>query len=125
MLNIKLPSTIQEGISLVGAASMPTVMLILGMQLAEINPQRFELKYVNSVIIFRMLISPLLAVVLVNFMPVNDMIKNVYILLAAMPIAANMMLLAVQFNVKLDLTSFTTLLSLVTRPLTIFILGKM
>ena len=123
LLHIELPSTIQDGISLVGSASIPTVMLILGMQLAEIKPQKFELKYVNTVTIFRMLISPLLAVVLVNFMPVNDMIKNVYILLAAMPIAANTTLLAVQFNVKPDLTSFTTLvttlLSLVTIPLTL------
>ena len=123
LLNIELPSTIQDGISLVGSASIPTVMLILGMQLAEIKPQKFELKYVNTVTIFRMLISPLLAVVLVNFMPVNDMIKNVYILLAAMPIAANTTLLAVQFNVKPDLTSFTTLvttlLSLLTIPLTL------
>jgi predicted permease len=123
LLHIELPSTIQDGISLVGSASIPTVMLILGMQLAEIKPQKFELKYVNTVTIFRMLISPLLAVVLVNFMPVNDMIKNVYILLAAMPIAANTTLLAVQFNVKPDLTSFTTLvttlLSLLTIPLTL------
>lgn len=123
LLHIELPTTIQDGISLVGSASIPTVMLILGMQLAEIKPQKFELKYVNTVTIFRMLISPLLAVVLVNFMPVNDMIKNVYILLAAMPIAANTTLLAVQFNVKPDLTSFTTLvttlLSLVTIPLTL------
>ena len=123
LLHIELPSTIQDGISLVGSASIPTVMLILGMQLAEIKPQKFELKYVNTVTIFRMLISPLLAVVLVNFMPVNYMIKNVYILLAAMPIAANTTLLAVQFNVKPDLTSFTTLvttlLSLVTIPLTL------
>ena len=123
LLHIELPSTIQDGISLVGSASIPTVMLILGMQLAEIKPQKFELKYVNTVTIFRMIISPLLAVVLVNFMPVNDMIKNIYILLAAMPIAANTTLLAVQFNVKPDLTSFTTLvttlLSLVTIPLTL------
>ena len=123
LLHIELPSTIQDGISLVGSASIPTVMLILGMQLAEIKPQKFELKYVNTVTISRMIISPLLAVVLVNFMPVNDMIKNVYILLAAMPIAANTTLLAVQFNVKPDLTSFTTLvttlLSLVTIPLTL------
>ena len=123
LLHIELPYTIQDGISLVGSASIPTVMLILGMQLAEIKPQKFELKYVNTVTIFRMLISPLLAVVLVNFMPVNDMIKNVYILLAAMPVAANTTLLAVQFNVKPDLTSFTTLvttlLSLVTIPLTL------
>ena len=44
LLHIELPSTIQEGISLVGSASIPTVMLILGMQLAEIKPQKFRIK---------------------------------------------------------------------------------
>ena len=75
----------------------------------------------------RMVISPLIAVLLVSFMPVNDLIKSVFILLAAMPIAANTTLMAVQFNVKPDFTSFTTLvttlLSLITIPLTLYFIG--
>ncbi|WP_071394964.1 AEC family transporter [Bacillus tuaregi] len=124
LAKIELPPTILEGISLVGSASIPTVMLILGMQLAEVKSAKFDLKYVNSVIVVRMIMSPLIAVLLVSFMPVNDLIHKVFILLAAMPIAANTTMLAVQFNVKPDLVSFTTLvttlISLLTIPITIF-----
>lgn len=127
VLHIKLPTTIIDGISMLGAASIPTVMLILGMQLAEIRRQKFEYKYINTTIIIRMIISPLAAAVLVSFFPINDLLKNVFILLAAMPVAVNTTLLAVQFNTKPNLLSFTTLIttliSLVSIPLTLFILG--
>lgn len=124
LTHLELPPTILEGISLVGAASIPTVMLILGMQLAEIKSTKFELKYVNTVTIIRMIVSPLIAIVLVSFMPVNNVIHNVFILLAAMPIAANTTMLAVQFDIKPNLISFTTLvttlISLLTIPITIY-----
>src|SRR5699024_683689 len=127
-LHIKLPSTIIDGISMLGAASIPTVMLILGMQLAEIRRQKFEYKYINTVTIIRIIISPLVAVVLVSFFPVNDLIKNVFILLAAMPVSINTTILAVQFNTKSNLRWLkmlnTTLISLQTMPLTIFLLGN-
>lgn len=124
LLHIQLPSTILEGISLVGSASIPTVMLILGMQLAEIKSNKFQLKYVNTVTFIRMILSPLVAILLVSFMPVNDMIHKVFILLAAMPIAANTTMIASQFDVKPDFVSFTTLvttlISLVTIPITLY-----
>ena len=127
LTNVKLPASIMDGIGMVGDASIPTVMLILGMQLAQIKSSKFALKYIHSITMIRMVISPILAVFLVSFMPVNDLIKNVYILLAAMPIAANTTMLAVQFNVKPELTSFTTLvttlLSLITIPLTLYFIG--
>ena len=126
ILNIPLPSTIIGGISMVGDASIPIVMLILGMQLAEIKPQKFNLKYVSNITIVRMAVSPLLALALVQIMPVSDIIKNVFILLAAMPVAANTTMLAVQFDCKPDLISFTTLvttlLSLISIPFVIFLL---
>ncbi|WP_099361233.1 AEC family transporter [Fredinandcohnia onubensis] len=125
--NIPLPSTIIDGISMVGSASIPVVMLILGMQLAEIKPQKFNIKYVSSITLLRMVVSPLLAVALVQIMPVSELIKQVFILLAAMPVAANTTMLAVQFDCKPDLISFTTLvttlLSLISIPFVIFLLG--
>jgi malate permease and related proteins len=124
--NIPLPSTIIDGISMVGSASIPVVMLILGMQLAEIKPQKFNIKYVSAITLLRMVASPLLAVALVQIMPVSELIKQVFILLAAMPVAANTTMLAVQFDCKPDLISFTTLvttlLSLVTIPFVIYLL---
>jgi malate permease and related proteins len=125
--HITIPSTILESIRLIGSASIPTVTLILGMQLAEIKPQKMEYKYVNTITMIRMVISPLVIAGLVMFMPVDDLVKNVFILLAAMPIAANTTLLAVQFNTKPNLVSYitlvTTLFSILSIPLTLYLLG--
>lgn len=127
LFSIQLPTTIMDGIHIVGSAAIPTVMLILGMQLAEIKKQKFQLKYIYMTTFVRMVVSPVLAVFLVSFMPVNDIIKSVFILLAAMPVAANTTMLAVQFDVEPDLVSFatfiTTLLSLITIPITLYFLG--
>ena len=127
LLHVELPSTIVNSVSLIGSAAIPTIMLILGMQLAEIKPQKFEYKYLSLVTLTRMVASPLIATVLVIFMPVSDIIKSVFILLAAMPVAANVTMLAVQFEVKPNLISLTTLittlLSLLTIPITLFLLG--
>ena len=127
LIQLDIPSTIMDGISLVGGASIPTVMLILGMQLAEVKLQKFQWDYTGTVTVIRMVASPLLAVVLVSFMPVSDVIKTVFILLAAMPVAANTTMIAVQFDVEPDLLSFTTLittlLSLLTIPLALYFLG--
>ncbi len=127
VIHVELPATILGGISLVGDATIPTVMLILGMQLAEVKRQKFQWSYIGTVSLIRMVASPLLAIVLVSFMPVNEVIKSVFILLAAMPVAANTTMLAVQFDVEPDLLSFTTLLttlmSLLTIPLTLYFLG--
>lgn len=126
LLHIELPPTILEGVSLLGAASIPTVMLILGMQLTEIKSEKFVYKYISTVTVIRMVVSPLVAIILVSFFPINDLLKNVFILLAAMPVAVNTTMLAVQFDTKPNFVSFTTLIttlvSLLTIPLVLFLL---
>lgn len=126
LLNIKMSSTMEQTIDLVGTAAIPTVMLILGMQLAEIKSEKFEWKYVSLITVVRMVISPLIAAAFVSLMPVSDLLKNIFILLAAMPIAANTTLIAVQFNTKPNLVSYvtllTTLISILSIPLTLYFL---
>ena len=116
-----------EGISLVADASIPTVMLVLGMQLAVISRKKVAYRFVSAVTVIRMVVSPLLAVVIVYFMPLNDLIKTVFIIQAAMPTAANTTLLALQFGTEPDLVSFTTfvttLISIISIPLVLFFLG--
>ncbi len=127
LLNVHIPPTFMDAISLVADASIPTVMLVLGMQLAVIATKRVAYKYVNAVAVIRMIVSPLLAVAIVAFIPVNDLLKDVMILLAAMPAAANTTMFAIQYGTEPDLVSFTTLittlLSIVTIPLVLFWLG--
>ncbi len=125
--NITIDEKLMDIIQMTGNAAIPVVMLILGMQLAQIQRENFELKNINAVVIIRMIISPLVAMGLIMLMPVDETMKMVFVILNAMPVAANSTMLAVQFNVKPNLVSFstlvTTLLSLLTIPLFLYLIG--
>ncbi|MEK5069000.1 AEC family transporter [Sporosarcina sp. FSL K6-1508] len=127
LVSVTVPSALMEAISLVADASIPTVMLVLGMQLAAISRKRVAYRYVSAVSIIRMAVSPLIAAGILYFMPVNDLLKAVIIVQASMPAAANTTMLALQFGTEPDLVSFTTfittLISILTIPLVLFFLG--
>lgn len=126
-LNVPLHDGIVEILQMTGDAAVPVVMLILGMQLAEIRKEEFEVVNISIVVLVRMIVSPIIAAILVMFMPVDDIIKAVFILLNAMPVAANSTMLAVQFNTKPNLVSIstlvTTIISIATIPLCLWWLG--
>jgi predicted permease len=127
LFSIQLPGTFIEAINMVANASIPTVMLVLGMQLAVIVRKQVAYQLVSAVTLIRMFISPVLAVIIVSFLPIDSLLKSVLILLAAMPAAANTTMFAVQFGTEPDLVSFTTLvttlLSILTIPLVLLYLG--
>ena len=127
LVSVPIPTAVMEAISLVADASIPTVMLVLGMQLAAISRKRVAYRYVSAVSIIRMVASPLIAVGILYFMPVNDLLKAVIIVQASMPAAANTTMLALQFGTEPDLVSFTTffttLISIITIPVVLFFLG--
>lgn len=127
LTHITIDDKLMDILQMTGNAAIPVVMLILGMQLAEIRKENFELRNINTVVLIRMVVSPLVAMVLVIFMPVDETMKMVFIILNAMPVAANSTMLAVQFNVKPNLVSFstlvTTLLSLLTIPFFLYLIG--
>ncbi|MDI2589399.1 AEC family transporter [Psychrobacillus sp. NEAU-3TGS] len=127
LVGASVPKSIMNGIGLVADASIPTVMLVLGMQLAVISRKKVAYRYVSVATVIRMVISPVIAALVVYFMPLNDMIKTVFIIQASMPTAANTTLLALQFGTEPDLVSFTTfvttIISIITIPFVLFFLG--
>ena len=127
LLDLQIPPSFMEAISLIADASIPTVMLVLGMQLAVIANKRVAYRYVAWVAVIRMAVSPLLAALIVSFMPISTLLKQVLIIQAAMPAAANTTMFAIQFGTEPDLVSFTTLittiLSIATIPVVLFCLG--
>lgn len=124
---IPLTPEIMLVVSMIGDSSIPIIMLILGMQLATLKIQHLDLPKVSFALVTRMVISPLLAVILVHFMPIDWLSKQVLIVLAAMPSAANTTLLSVQFNTKPELVSsatfISTLVSLITLPIVLWLVN--
>lgn len=127
LLSVPLSESLYRSISMVGDASIVVIMVILGMQLANIRLTHIAYGKLSINLVTKMIISPLIAFFLVQWLPIDLVYKQILIVLAAMPAAANTTLLAVHFDTKPELVSsatfISTLLSLVTLPVVLLLLG--
>lgn len=127
VFNTQLPGTVVGTISFMADAAIPLIMIVLGIQLSYITFRNIEYPAVVSLVIFRLILSPGLAVGINYLLGLNGTILgSVIILVAAMPTAANTTMFSVNYNVEPDLVSSTTListmLSLVTLPIWFYFL---
>jgi malate permease and related proteins len=124
LLDIRLGETVMDAVSMVGNAAIPTIMIILGMQLAKISVKKLSKGPLTLSLVLRLILSPAIAWVFTLFMPVDDLLKQIMIVLAAMPSAANTTMYALQYGTEPEFVSsatlFSTLLSLITLPLILY-----
>ncbi|RFU67711.1 AEC family transporter [Peribacillus saganii] len=124
-LHIPLGSSVMEAVNMVADAAIPTIMITLGMQLANISVKHLVKEKLSLSLTIRLAISPVIAFLLTMMLPVDEMVKQIMIVLAAMPTAANTTMLALQFNTEAEFVSsatfISTVLSLVTLPLVFWI----
>lgn len=118
LLNIEIPLFIYNPIDLLSNATIPLIMLLLGMQLAQVKLTK-RWGAISLGVSLRLIISPLVAwVIVVYLLPVEGVLAKVLILEAAMPTAIVTTLLATQNNTEPDVVSgitlSTTILSMVT-----------
>ncbi|NUF27672.1 AEC family transporter [Gilliamella sp. ESL0254] len=127
LCHIPLSKSIMTSIGMIGDSSIVVIMIILGMQLAKIKIQQLDYPKLSLSLLTRMIISPLVAFCMVYFMPILPIYKQVLIVLAAMPSAANTTLMSVQFDTHPELVSsatlLSTLLSLITLPIVLWLVG--
>lgn len=120
MLNISLSAPVYAMVDLIAGAAIPTIMILLGMQLANISVQQLEKRKVSLSLSLKLAISPLLAYGITLFLPVDPLLKQIMIIIAAMPTAANTTMLALQYNTRPEFVSsatfLSTLLSIATLP---------
>ncbi|MCY9356736.1 AEC family transporter [Bacillus spizizenii] len=110
----------------VGNAAIPTIMIILGMQLALISFKHIEYRKISYSLLLKLMVSPVIALGFTFILPMDDMTKQIMILVAAMPTAANTTLMAVQFNTRPEIVSsatfISTMLSIVILPVLLWML---
>ncbi|MFT8320457.1 MAG: AEC family transporter [Bacillus sp. (in: firmicutes)] len=120
-IQIPISDTMMEAIKLVGNAAIPTVMLVLGMELAKISVKNIQIKPLTFALLLRLVISPLIAWLMTVILPVDGLVQQLMIVLAAMPAAANTTMYALQYGTEPDFVSsatlFSTLASLITLPI--------
>jgi malate permease and related proteins len=116
---IDIPNPFMLTIDMIAEATVPTVMLILGMQLALIKWGDFDWPNLSFGFITRLFISPLLAFGILLFLPVDPLLAKVLIVSAAMPSAATIVMYAVQFQSEPRLVSSITLMTTIGSVVTI------
>ncbi|MCY8621384.1 AEC family transporter [Bacillus spizizenii] len=126
LMRISIPKEVMTGVELVGNAAIPTIMIILGMQLALISFKHIEYRKISYSLLLKLMVSPVIALGFTFILPMDDMTKQIMILVAAMPTAANTTLMAVQFNTRPEIVSsatfISTMLSIVTLPVLLWML---
>lgn len=124
---LTLPENIFSMISFIANASIPCVMVTLGMQLAQIKLKNFQWEYISVATLIRLVIAPVLAFFIATLFISDPLMQKVLILLAALPTASAATIFSVQFDAEPDLVSsttfFTTVVSIITVTMLISIMG--
>jgi len=111
--NVVIPAGYYQAIDLVAQAAIPVVMLILGMQLANVSSKALEWQGLSAASVIRLIASPVLAYVICLFFPIDPLLQKVLVILAAMPSAATTAIYAIQFNMRPQFVSSSVLVTTV------------
>ncbi len=119
-LNIPLDSTILNSLNYLKSLTIPLIMLSLGLSI-EFKGIRNNGNAVLFTSFIKLVIAPIIAIVLLNFLNLNNFEGQISIIEAAMPPAMLTLALAVNYDLDFHLTSdcifFDMLISLVTLPI--------
>lgn len=118
---ITIPESLYNGLDYVGKMNTPLAMLIAGAALARSNLKEvLGNKRLYYVAFIRLVLSPLIIMGILYFVPLHDMLKIIIIICSACPVAATGTAFALRFDKNADYASglyvVTTLLAAITLP---------
>lgn len=129
MLEINLPTFIIDACKYLGNLTTPLSMLFIGSTIYSVDLKGIRLtKDIITIVIARLFISPFVVVLLAHFSSEPILMKEVFIIQASLPIMTQTTIISKQYNSDYKyvavLTTLTTILSLITIPVYMFILEK-
>ena len=117
-LHINLPQAMFRPIELLSAASIPMMLLILGMQISKAGaPKRLGL--LSIVVALRLVLAPLVAWFMVSALNMPVIGRQVGILESAMPTAVLAFILALQYDTEPEFVTGAVLVSTLLSPITL------
>ncbi|RLT32920.1 MAG: AEC family transporter [Chloroflexi bacterium] len=115
-----------HGIDLISQATLPLLLMLLGMQLAQETVIE-DVPLTSIAVIIRLFASPLIAYGVAVALQLDALATNVVVLQASMPTAVNMVLYSLEFNARPKFVAgtvvITTLLSVVTLTILLTVMG--
>jgi predicted permease len=119
--NLSMPEPLAKAIGLLGQASVPVMLTVLGVRLAEVLRTRQRIAHLSALAVaalMRLIVSPALAFLFANLVGLAGIARDVTVLQSAMPTAVITTILATEFDSDPPFAALivlaTTLLSLPT-----------
>ena len=128
IFSIKLPKPIYSTLKSVGDVTTPLSMIIIGAMIGDISFKKvFKEISIYYASFIRLVLVPLTIYFILNMLDVDFMVRNVVVIVEAMPAAALSAIFAQAYNKKHEFASqavfITTLLSVITIPAVLKLLG--
>lgn len=115
-----VPLFLDRSVSMLGDASIPLMLVILGLQIAEARVwPRNRVVLICVAVFLQIIITPLVALVLAHWMGLAGVARQAAVLQASMPAAVATTVLAVQYDLDSTLVSGTVVLTTLLSPLTL------
>jgi predicted permease len=125
-LLIPVPVPIMRALEIAGAGAIPVMMVVLGMQIADIGGLD-GVKLALPASLLRLLVGPVIGLLVAGWIGLQGLSRSTAIIEASMPTAVIATILATEFDVRPKMVTGTvvvsTLLSAITLPLIIILLG--
>jgi len=127
IFQLRFPYFLQTAFDLTGKMTTPLAMLLIGALIAEMDVKKLvSNKKVYLVSIIKLVVIPFATAYILKYMGFNTMVISICTLIAAMPSGASNAIFAKQFDSEPLFASvgvfITTLLSILTLPLTVYLL---
>ena len=125
-LKISVPQPLLEGISVAGGGAIPVLLVVLGMQMADLKGNS-SLRLAIPAVSLRLVAGPLLGLLIASMLGLTGLGRSTSIIEASMPTAVFTIILATEFDLHptavTSIVVLTTLLSPITIATVITVFG--
>ncbi len=124
--NITVPTPLMKGITVAGGGAIPVLLVVLGMQMADLRGNS-ALRLTLPAVSIRLVVGPLLGLLVVSMLGLSGLGRSTSIIEASMPTAVFTIILATEFDLHptavTSIVVLTTLLSPITVATAITLFG--
>jgi malate permease and related proteins len=116
----QVPLFVDRSVAMLGDASIPLMLVLLGLQIAEVRVLvRDRIVLISASAFLQLVVAPLIALLLAHWMGLTGTARQAGVLQASMPAAVVTTVLAVQYDLDKTLVSGVVVLTTILSPLTL------
>ncbi|MGC9002403.1 MAG: AEC family transporter [Dictyoglomus sp.] len=129
LIDFKPPKFLFDSFKLIGNLTTPLSLFYVGITMYHMGFEKFKLDK-DAILTFlgRFLITPVLVIILEFFIPIPKLMRDVFIIMSAMPVMVNSSIVARMYGgdyeFAVSMITYTTLFSVVIMPLYMVLLSK-